>query len=76
MKQKINKSFSFDLGHPAHFHLFKNLIKKLISDEHIVKIYARDKEMVVKLNVICGHLMNKYKYEYNDEWIKSYQKNK
>ncbi|MDD5459193.1 MAG: DUF354 domain-containing protein [Phycisphaerae bacterium] len=39
----------FDLGHPAHFHLFKNVIKRLIENGHGCEIIARDKECLVDL---------------------------
>jgi uncharacterized protein len=39
----------FDMGHPAHVHLFKNIIKKLTADGHEVKITARDKEVTLAL---------------------------
>ena len=39
----------FDMGHPAHVHLFKNIIKKLKEDGHEVKITARDKEVTLAL---------------------------
>jgi len=39
----------FDMGHPAHVHLFKNIIKKLKQDGHEVKITARDKEVTLAL---------------------------
>jgi predicted glycosyltransferase len=37
-----------DIGHPAHVHFFKNLIKNL-ENEHEVKITARDKEVTLAL---------------------------
>ena len=49
----------FDMGHPAHVHLFKNTIKKLIKDGHDVKITARDKE-------VTQSLLTAYGLEYED----------
>jgi predicted glycosyltransferase len=46
-----------DIGHPAHVHLFKNLIWSLKKKGHDVHITARDKEIVLKL-------LNYYKFEY------------
>jgi len=34
-----------DIGHPAHVHFFKYLIRNLEKDGHFVKITARDKEV-------------------------------
>lgn len=34
-----------DIGHPAHVHFFKYLIRNLEKDGHVVKITARDKEV-------------------------------
>ena len=39
----------FDMGHPAHVHLFKNIIFQLKKDGHEVKITARDKEVTLTL---------------------------
>ncbi|KAF5412880.1 MAG: hypothetical protein C5S38_07680 [Candidatus Methanophagaceae archaeon] len=38
-----------DIGHPAHVHLFKNMIWKLESDGHEVKITTRDKDVTLAL---------------------------
>lgn len=38
-----------DIGHPAHVHVFKNMIWNLENGEHEVKIVARDKEFVLQL---------------------------
>jgi predicted glycosyltransferase len=38
-----------DIGHPAHVHLFKNMIWNLEEDGHEVKITARDKEITLYL---------------------------
>ena len=38
-----------DIGHPAHVHLFKNMIWKLENDGHEVKITARDKDVALQL---------------------------
>lgn len=39
----------FDMGHPAHVHLFKNTIFNLKKDGHEVKITARNKEVTLAL---------------------------
>jgi predicted glycosyltransferase len=43
------KKVLFDIGHPAHVHLFKNVIDGLRRNGHEVKITARKKEMTFKL---------------------------
>jgi len=49
-----------DIGHPAHVHMFKNMIWKLEEDEHEVKITAKDKD--VTLNLLDA-------YEFNYEFL-------
>ena len=39
----------FDIGHPAHFHLFKNLVKELRKNNHSVLLAVRDKDVLVSL---------------------------
>lgn len=39
----------FDLGHPAHFHLFKNFIKYLKNNEHNIIITTRSKDVLLEL---------------------------
>lgn len=39
----------FDLGHPAHVHLFRNLIKKVMSEGGDVLAVSRDKDVTVDL---------------------------
>jgi len=39
----------FDLGHPAHFHLFKNVIYYFIKSGHGVEIVAREKDCLIDL---------------------------
>lgn len=41
--------FLFDFGHPADVHYFRNTIKFLQERGHIVRIYARDKDVTLKL---------------------------
>lgn len=38
-----------DIGHPAHVHLFRNMIKQLQTNGHTLLITARDKEVTRKL---------------------------
>jgi len=45
-----------NIGHPAHVHLFKNMIKKL-EKGHIIKIVTRDKDVTLKL-------LDAYGFEY------------
>lgn len=35
----------FDIGHPAHVHYFRHIIKRLIKEGNFVLVIARDKEM-------------------------------
>jgi uncharacterized protein len=39
----------FDLGHPAHFHLFKHTINALTEKGHLVIITAKDQPVLVEL---------------------------
>lgn len=39
----------FDLGHPAHFHLFKNLFIQLKENGHQLKITAKKKDILLEL---------------------------
>jgi predicted glycosyltransferase len=39
----------FDIGHPAHFHYFKNFIKYLKENEHKVYISARNRDIIFEL---------------------------
>jgi len=39
----------FYLGHPAHFHLFKNVIHNLLKNKHEVKILIKKKDILEKL---------------------------
>ena len=39
----------FDLGHPAHVHLFRNLIKKVLKDGGEVLAATRDKDLTIDL---------------------------
>ncbi|MFW5895333.1 MAG: DUF354 domain-containing protein [archaeon] len=38
-----------DLGHPAHVHLYKNIIKALEKKGHTVKVTVRDKDVAIDL---------------------------
>lgn len=46
-----------DIGHPAHVHFFKYLIRNLEKDGHVVKITARDKE-------VTHALLNAYGFDF------------
>ena len=43
------KHYLFHLGHPAHFHLFKNPIKSLTADGHKVSIVIKKKDILESL---------------------------
>jgi uncharacterized protein len=43
-----------DMGHPAHFHLFKNVIVSLQSKGHIVEILLASKDVLVDLIEAAG----------------------
>ena len=47
----------FNLGHPAHVHLFKHLIWELTNKGHEIKIAARDKEILL-------YLLDCYSFDY------------
>ena len=47
-----------DIGHPAHVHMFKNIIWKLEENNHEVKITARDKDVTL-------NLLDAYKFNYD-----------
>jgi len=47
----------YDIGHPAHVHLFRNIIKKQISEGHQVIVVSRDKD-------ITNQLLDIYKIPY------------
>jgi hypothetical protein len=49
--------YLFYLGHPAHFHLFKNVIKKLSENEHRVSIIIKKKD-------VLENLLSEEGYEY------------
>jgi len=46
-----------NIGHPAHVHLFKNMIINLRKKGHIIKIVTRDKDVTLKL-------LDAYGFEY------------
>lgn len=48
----------FDLGHPAHVHLFKHVIRNLERDNHTVLICVRERENIV------GDLLREYGFPY------------
>ena len=41
--------YLFDIGHPAEFHYFKNVIRNLESNGHQVLVTARDKDVTLQL---------------------------
>ena len=48
-----------DIGHPAHVHLFKNMIWELENDGHEVKITAKDRGIIFKLLDTYGFVYEK-----------------
>lgn len=48
-----------DIGHPAHVHLFKNMIRNLEGDGHEVKITTTDKEITL-------YLLDAYMFKYEN----------
>jgi predicted glycosyltransferase len=48
-----------DIGHPAHVHLFKNMIWNLEENGHEVKITAKDRGIIFKLLETYGFLYEK-----------------
>ncbi|MCK4824015.1 DUF354 domain-containing protein, partial [bacterium] len=48
-----------DIGHPAHIHLFKNMIWNLKKKGHEIKITARDKDVALQL-------LDAYGFEYEN----------
>ena len=48
-----------DIGHPAHVHLFKNMIWELENDGHKVKIAAKDRSIIFKLLDTQGFVYEK-----------------
>jgi len=48
----------FDIGHPAHVHLFKNFISYLKNNNHFVEVITRSKDVTVEL---LNHYDIKYK---------------
>ena len=49
IRKAENMRTLFDLGHPAHFHLFKNVITALRDGGHEVQILARQKDCLLDL---------------------------
>ena len=57
--QEVFMKILVDIGHPAHVHLFKNMIWNLEKDGHEVKITAREKEIVL-------YLLDVYRFKYEN----------
>ena len=59
---KVKMRYQFYLGHPAHFHLFKNVIKSLSSKGHEIAVLIKKKDILanrsVNTNVIVKFLSN------------------
>ncbi len=49
------RKYVFDLGHPAHFHLFRNFIDYLISKGDSVVLFIRYKDVLVELAKQSGY---------------------
>lgn len=56
------KKYLFQLNHPAHYHLFKNLIKILRENGHVVLVTSRKKDILEELlkNEEHTSISNKY----------------
>jgi Uncharacterized protein conserved in archaea len=48
------KKILFYMGHPAHFHLFKNLIRMLKENGHSVAILIKTKDVLEQLLQSAG----------------------
>jgi uncharacterized protein len=46
------------LGHPAHFHLFKNIIYRLTTNGNVIKVVISEKDILIKL-------LEEHSIEYN-----------
>jgi predicted glycosyltransferase len=53
-KFKKSMKILFHLGHPAHFHLFKNVIKSLNYDGHKINILIKKKDVLEDLLIEAG----------------------
>jgi len=53
-------NYLFHLGHPAHFHLFKYVIKKLELNNHRVTIIIKKKDVLEKLLIEAGFNYSNY----------------
>lgn len=49
MNQHDKRHFLFFLGHPAHFHMFRPMMKELLADGHRLSIVARPKDVLIQL---------------------------
>jgi len=62
----------FYLGHPAHFHLFKNSIKSL-KKQHDIYIVAKEKDILIQLlkneNLPYYNILNKKRTKHNKFFI-------
>lgn len=52
---KDNKRIAFFLGHPAHFHLFKNTATNLLKNGYEVKFFVKRKDIVEQLVKESGY---------------------
>ena len=46
--------YLFYFGHPAHYHLFKNIIRELINRHHSIKVLIKSKDILENLCVDSG----------------------
>jgi uncharacterized protein len=58
--------YLFQLNHPAHYHLFKNSIQKLLSNGHKVFISIKDKDILKELVQGYPHVQISNGYRNND----------
>lgn len=55
MENKDNKRIAFFLGHPAHFHLFKNVANNLLKNGYEVRFLVKRKDIVEQLVKETGY---------------------
>lgn len=62
--------FIFELSHPKHYYQFKQIIKILHSNNHDVKIIARDKDVLLKLLEEEGYIYQIFGRHEKEVWSK------
>ena len=62
-----NRKYLFQLNHPAHFHLFKNVIDSLQSRGHIIQICIKEKDILKDL--VSNYHYKQISYNYRNKNI-------